>query len=166
MSFFLLLNTKEDIFKTVGKQTVDGSHWLLYGKKIPWTSMVTVNCFFTNSLKNFFFVFNRRKKLSIYLLFYRSICHSIYLLFYLLFYHSKVLQFNLSIYLSIHLSICPSIYYLIVYSNGLKVLSSCLFVYLFHLFVLYRSFVLYHSIYFCIFLSIIISIVVSVYLYQ
>ncbi len=29
MSFFLLLNTNEDIFKKVGNQTVDDSHWLL-----------------------------------------------------------------------------------------------------------------------------------------
>jgi len=26
MSFFVLLNTKEDILKTIGNQTVDGSH--------------------------------------------------------------------------------------------------------------------------------------------
>jgi len=30
MSFFVLLNTKEDILKTIGNQTVDGSHWLSY----------------------------------------------------------------------------------------------------------------------------------------
>ncbi len=29
MSFFLLLNTKEDILENVGNQTVDGTHWLL-----------------------------------------------------------------------------------------------------------------------------------------
>jgi len=28
MSFFLLLNTKEDILKNVGNKTVDCSHWL------------------------------------------------------------------------------------------------------------------------------------------
>jgi len=28
MSFFVLLNTKEDILKNAGNQTVDGSHWL------------------------------------------------------------------------------------------------------------------------------------------
>ncbi len=27
MSFFLLMNTKEDMLKNVGNQTVDGSHW-------------------------------------------------------------------------------------------------------------------------------------------
>ncbi len=30
MSFFLLLNTKEDILKHIGNQTVDGSQWLLF----------------------------------------------------------------------------------------------------------------------------------------
>ncbi len=64
----------------------------------------------------------------------------------------------LPFYRSAYQSICC----FIVYSNGLKVLSSCLFVYLFNLFVLYRSFVLYHSIYFCIGLSL----YPSVYLYQ
>ncbi len=29
MSFFLLLNTKEDILENVGNQTGDGTHWLL-----------------------------------------------------------------------------------------------------------------------------------------
>ncbi len=28
MSFFLLLNTKQDILKNVGNQTFAGSHWL------------------------------------------------------------------------------------------------------------------------------------------
>ncbi len=30
MSFFLLLNTKEDSLKNVGKQNVDGSHWVFF----------------------------------------------------------------------------------------------------------------------------------------
>jgi len=35
--FFLLLNTKEDILKNVGNQTVDGSNWFpWYGVKIIW----------------------------------------------------------------------------------------------------------------------------------
>ncbi len=30
MSFFILLNTKDDILKNVGNQTVDDCHWLPY----------------------------------------------------------------------------------------------------------------------------------------
>ncbi len=45
MSFFLLLNTKEDILKNVGNQIVDGSH-LQYGHN----TMATVNCLVTNIL--------------------------------------------------------------------------------------------------------------------
>jgi len=33
MSFFLLLNTKEDILKNVSNQTVDGPHWLPHFSK-------------------------------------------------------------------------------------------------------------------------------------
>ncbi len=33
MSFFLLLNTKEDILKNVGNQTADDLHWLPYDKR-------------------------------------------------------------------------------------------------------------------------------------
>jgi len=36
----LLCNTKDDILKNVGNQTVDGSHWLPYEKKkILWKSV-------------------------------------------------------------------------------------------------------------------------------
>ncbi len=43
VSTFLLLNTKEDIYKNVGNQIVAGSHWLPYygEKKILWKSMAT-----------------------------------------------------------------------------------------------------------------------------
>jgi len=63
MNFFLLLNTKEDILKNVGNQTVD--HFpltsIVWGK-ILWNSMGTINCLVTDILQNFLFVFSRRKK--------------------------------------------------------------------------------------------------------
>ncbi len=34
LSFFLLLNTKEDILKNVSDQTVDSNHWLPHYEKI------------------------------------------------------------------------------------------------------------------------------------
>ncbi len=43
MSFILLFNTKEDILKNAGYQTVDSSHWL------SWKSMAI------NILQNIFF---------------------------------------------------------------------------------------------------------------
>ncbi len=105
MSFFLLLNTKEDILRLlVNKQLMVAIDYCME-KKYHGRQWLPSTVFLPTVLKISSFVFNRRKKLSIYLLFYRSICRSIYLLFYLLFYHSKVLQFNLSIYPSIHLSI-------------------------------------------------------------
>ncbi len=55
MIFFLLLNTKEDILKNVGKHTAAGSHWLpVYGKKITME---------INGYRQLF-VFIRRKKLK------------------------------------------------------------------------------------------------------
>ncbi len=53
MDFFLLLNTKEDILKNVGNQTVDGSHSMF---SILWMSMAAVNCLVTNILQNMFFM--------------------------------------------------------------------------------------------------------------
>ncbi len=55
MSLFLLLNTKEDILKNVGHQTVDGSHDLHSMEKILLKSMVIVNYLVTNVLQNIFF---------------------------------------------------------------------------------------------------------------
>ncbi len=54
-SFFLLLNTEEDILKNVGNQTVDGSHWLLY------YGVAAVNCLITNILQNTFFCVQQKK---------------------------------------------------------------------------------------------------------
>ncbi len=45
MSFFLLLNTKENIFKNVCTQTAAN-----IGKKILWKSMGTSNCLVNNNL--------------------------------------------------------------------------------------------------------------------
>ncbi len=42
MSFFILLNTKADILKNVGNQTVDDSHCLPQYFPIQWKSMATV----------------------------------------------------------------------------------------------------------------------------
>jgi len=39
LNYGFLLNTKEDIFKNVGNQTVDGPHWPLL-----WKSMESINC--------------------------------------------------------------------------------------------------------------------------
>jgi len=41
MSLFVLLNTKEDILKNVGSQTVDGTpnHSIWYSRKKQWKSM-------------------------------------------------------------------------------------------------------------------------------
>ncbi len=56
-----MLNTKEDIWKNVGNQTVAGS--IVRNKKIIWKSMATVNCLIANILADIFFcVLNRRKK--------------------------------------------------------------------------------------------------------
>ncbi len=54
-SFFVLLNTKEDIVKNVGNTqllvTID-SHTIFFPRL--WKSMATVNCFVTNILHNIF----------------------------------------------------------------------------------------------------------------
>ncbi len=60
MSFFLVLNTKEDILKNVGNEAVAGSHWLPYcisilTQRLP--STVWLPTFFKVSS----FVFNTRK---------------------------------------------------------------------------------------------------------
>jgi len=63
MSFFLLMNTKEDILKNVSNQTVAGPHRLPYYEgKILWKSMGSIKCPVTNILQIYSFVFNRRKK--------------------------------------------------------------------------------------------------------
>ncbi len=57
MTYFLLLNTKEDILKNVG-----GSHWLpLYGGEILWKSMATSNCLVNNILQNILFCVQQNK---------------------------------------------------------------------------------------------------------
>jgi len=56
MSFFLLLNTKEDILNY--NQTVDGLQW----KKILWKSMGSINCLVTNGLQNIFFCVQQKKE--------------------------------------------------------------------------------------------------------
>ncbi len=50
--FVLLLNT-EDILKNVGKQTVDGSYWLLYGINCLVTYILQNNCKVSKWWQNF-----------------------------------------------------------------------------------------------------------------
>ncbi len=53
MSFFYLLNTKEDTLKNDGNLTIAGSHWLeLFS--ILYKSMSTVNCLVAHSLQYIF----------------------------------------------------------------------------------------------------------------
>ncbi len=59
--FILVLNTKEDILKNVGNQTVAGPQWLpyiLFYKK----SVGTSNCLVTNILQNIFFCVHDKPK--------------------------------------------------------------------------------------------------------
>ncbi len=60
-SFFILLNTKEDILKNFGKQTVDGSHSIFFFH--IWKSMATVNCLVTHILQNIFFCVQQLKEI-------------------------------------------------------------------------------------------------------
>ncbi len=61
MNFFQLLDTKEDILKNVGDQTVDGSHRLPYYIKILWKS---IKCLVTNILQNIFFCVQQLKEIN------------------------------------------------------------------------------------------------------
>jgi len=56
MSFFLLMNTNEDILKNVGKKTVDCIEF--HSKTRQWT----VNCLVTNILQNIFFCVHQKKE--------------------------------------------------------------------------------------------------------
>ncbi len=59
-SFFLLLNTNEDI----GIQTVDEHYWPFHSrKKILWKPMLLINCLDTNNSPNIFSVQQNKEKL-------------------------------------------------------------------------------------------------------
>jgi len=59
MNFFLLLNTKEDILKNVGNQTVNGPHW---GKKYYGSQWGPLTVWLPTFFKILSFVFSKRKK--------------------------------------------------------------------------------------------------------
>jgi len=65
MNFYLLLNTKENIFKKVANQTVDGSHCIpLYRKKYYGSLWGPINCF-TRS-HEIWQIFHRYSKLCLF----------------------------------------------------------------------------------------------------
>jgi len=60
MCFFLLLNTKEDILKNVGNQTVDhGPHLLVY----IFHTVGTNNCLISEILQNIFFCVQQKNEI-------------------------------------------------------------------------------------------------------
>ncbi len=63
MSFFLMLNTKDDIFKNFEEPN---SCWppltSIVGKEILWKSMGTINCLITSILQNIFFYDQHKKE--------------------------------------------------------------------------------------------------------
>ncbi len=61
INFCLVLNTKEDILKNVGNQTVAGPHWFWYYRKKSYGSQWTSNCLVFHVLQNSIYVQQKKE---------------------------------------------------------------------------------------------------------